>query len=75
VTRDESHVSVGGLLVAGQSGKKKIQSGKKDDHGERKRAEAEVTTGGKHNTDACKKVCTRKVEVGGITTHVHGMKT
>jgi hypothetical protein len=43
VTRDESHVSVGGLLAAGQSGKK-------DDRGERKHAETEVTAGGKHNT-------------------------
>jgi hypothetical protein len=36
------------------------RSGKKDDRGERKCAEMEVTTGGKHNTHACKKACTRK---------------
>jgi hypothetical protein len=40
VTRDESHVSVGGLLAPGRSGKK-------DDRGERKRAETEVTAGGR----------------------------
>jgi hypothetical protein len=40
------------------------RSGKKDDHGERKHAETEVTAGGKHNTRACKKVCTRKATAG-----------
>jgi hypothetical protein len=63
VARDEPHVSVGGLLAAGQ-GKKKGRSGKKDDRGERKRAETEVTAGGKHNTRACKKACTRKATAG-----------
>jgi hypothetical protein len=42
VARDEPHVNVGGLLAPGRSGKK-------DDHGERKLAETEVTAGGKHN--------------------------
>jgi hypothetical protein len=41
VARDEPHVSVGGMLAAGQSGKK-------DDRGERKRAETEATTGRRH---------------------------
>jgi hypothetical protein len=57
VARDEPHVSVGGLLAAGRSGKK-------DDRGERKHAETEVTAGGKHNTRACKKACTRKATAG-----------
>jgi hypothetical protein len=38
VTRDESHVSFGGLLAPGQSGKK-------DDHGKESVKETEVTTG------------------------------
>jgi hypothetical protein len=57
VARDEPHVNVGGLLVAGRSGKK-------DDHGERKRAEMEVTAGRKHSMRACKKVCTRRPTTG-----------
>jgi hypothetical protein len=40
------------------------QSGKKDDHGEIKRAETEVTTGGKHSTCTGKKACTRKATTG-----------
>jgi hypothetical protein len=57
VAQDESHVSVGGLLAAGRSGKK-------DDHGERKHAESEATTQRKHNMRACKKACTRKATNG-----------
>jgi hypothetical protein len=45
------------LLAAGRSGKK-------DDHGERKHAEMEVTAGRKHNTRACKKACTRRATTG-----------
>ena len=40
------------------------RSGKKDDCGERKRAETEVTNGGKQRTCACKKTCTRKETIG-----------
>ena len=40
------------------------RSGKKDDCGERKRAETEVTTIRKNNTCACKKMCTREATVG-----------
>jgi hypothetical protein len=68
VAQDEPHVSVGGLLAAGKSGKK-------DDHGERKHAETEVTAGGKHNMRACKKACTRKAQLEGRTTRAHGRKT
>jgi hypothetical protein len=57
VAQDEPHVSVGGLLAAGQSGKK-------DDHGERKHAESEATTGRKRSMHACKKACTRKATAG-----------
>jgi hypothetical protein len=45
------------LLAAGRSGKK-------DDRGERKCAEMEVTAGGKHNMHTCKKACTRKAIAG-----------
>jgi hypothetical protein len=48
VARDEPHVSVGGLLV-------ESRSGKKDDRGEIKCPEAEVTVGGKHNMRASRK--------------------
>ena len=54
---DEPHVSVGDLLVVGQSGKK-------DDRGEIKCAETEATAGGKHNTHTCKKACIRKAVAG-----------
>jgi hypothetical protein len=47
----------GHLLAVGRSGKK-------DDCGERKRAETEVTVGGKHSTCACTKTCTRKASAG-----------
>jgi hypothetical protein len=40
------------------------RSGKKDDHGERKHAEMEVTAGRKHNMCACKKACTRRATTG-----------
>jgi hypothetical protein len=47
------------------------KSGKKDDHGERKHVEIEVTVGGKHNMRACKKACTRKETTGRkISTHL-----
>jgi hypothetical protein len=36
------------------------QSGKKDDHGERKCAEMEVIVGRKHSMCACEKMFTRK---------------
>jgi hypothetical protein len=52
VAWDEPHVSVGGLLEVGQSGKY--------DRGERKHAKTEVTARGKHSARGCKKVCTRK---------------
>jgi hypothetical protein len=57
VARDEPHVSVGGLLAVGRSGKK-------DDRGERKRAKTEVIAGGKRSMRACKKTCTRKATAG-----------
>jgi hypothetical protein len=52
------------LLATGRSGKKDGQSGKKDDRGERKRAETEVTAGGKHSMHACKKAYKRKATDG-----------
>jgi hypothetical protein len=40
------------------------RSGKKDDCGERKRTETEVTAGRKNNMCACKKMCTREATTG-----------
>jgi hypothetical protein len=40
------------------------RSGKKDDCGERKRAETKVTARRKNNTCACKKMCTREATAG-----------
>jgi hypothetical protein len=57
VARDKPHVSVGGLLEAGQSGKK-------DDHAKRKHEETELIARGKQGMRACKKVCTRKATDG-----------
>jgi hypothetical protein len=57
VAWDETHVNVGGMLALDQSGKK-------DDHGERKHSESGAIAGRKHNMRACKKACTRKVTTG-----------
>jgi hypothetical protein len=52
------HVLVGGKSV------------KKDNRGERKRAETEVTVEGKQIMHACKKACTRK-ETTGRKNNMH----
>jgi hypothetical protein len=61
VTRDESHVSVGGLLAPGQRGKK-------NDHGKESVQKTEVTTGKRTTRMHARKCAQRKATAGGRTT-------
>ena len=61
MTRDESHVSVGGFLAPGQSGKK-------DDHGKESVQETKVTTGKRSTHVNARKHTQRKATTRGRTT-------
>ena len=61
VTRDESHVNVGGLLAPGQRGKK-------NDHGKESVQKMEVTTGKRTTRTHARKHAQRKATTRGRTT-------